>query len=380
MPEHKVVVQPGPRSYRNCPVSVEVPGLAAGPIEVFDASEDRTFPAQLADGRTHWILDRLGRARARELVVRTTDRPPPENVTVRNSDGDRATVSVRGSLWTEYVYGPGVARPYLHPLVGPFGRPVTRAFPMENVPGETRDHPHHKGCWVAHGDVNGADDWSEGEGHATVAHREFVRLEGGPVFARIAARNDWLDNAGAKVVEEEREYRFHDLPESGRAFDLQVAFRATEGDVRFGDTKEGGIASVRVATTMDVKSEGRIENSFGGINETETWGKRAAWCDYSGPVAGNVVGVTMMDTPGNYRYPTYWHVRDYGLMTANPFGLSHFLRAGDRPGPDGSFVLPKNEELVFRYRIYVHAGDAQAGEVASKYHHYVNPPRIEVIA
>ena len=26
--------------------------------------------------------------------------------------------------------------------------------------GEAHDHPHHRGLWVAHGDVNGADNWS----------------------------------------------------------------------------------------------------------------------------------------------------------------------------------------------------------------------------
>ena len=39
-------------------------------------------------------------------------------------------------------------------------------------------------------------------------------------------------------------------------------------------------------------------------------------------------GRTLMDAPTHYRwafFPTYWHVRNYGLMTANPFGISHFV-------------------------------------------------------
>ena len=59
--------------------------------------------------------------------------------------------------------------------------------------------------------------------------------------------------------------------------------------------------SVRVTPSMDVKSElgGKIENANGGKNEDETWGKRAAWCDYTGPVNdktvfqqfGNLLGI-----------------------------------------------------------------------------------------
>jgi len=375
--EHRIVLTAGPHSYRNCPVAVELPAPPEGPVEIYDPVADSALPAQVEGRRAHWILDRARPAETRELLIRPATEAPGSRVTVDNAPGDRVAVKTGGRPFTNYVYGPSVARPYLHPLIGPFGHPVTRGYPMESIPDETEDHPHHKSCWVAHGDVNGADNWSEGPEHATVVHQEFSALESGPVFATLRALNHWLDKPGAKVLEEEREYRFYNLPASGSAFDLRVTFRATEGDVRFGDTKEGGIASIRVATIMDVKAAGLIENAVGGVNEGETWGKRAHWCDYSGPVHGDVVGVAIFDTPGNFRFPTYWHVRDYGLMTANPFGLSHFLRQGNEPGPDGSHTLAAGQELTFRYRIYVHAGDACGGQVAAKYHHYVHPPKIE---
>jgi hypothetical protein len=53
----------------------------------------------------------------------------------------------------------------------------------------------------------------------------------------------------------------------------------------FGDTKEAGLISVRVASSMEGKREqGLIENAFGGRREPETWGKPSPWCHYSGPV------------------------------------------------------------------------------------------------
>jgi hypothetical protein len=176
-------------------------------------------------------------------------------------------------------------------------------------------------------------------------------------------------------MEEEREVVFHNLSASCRAVDLKVVFRATGGDIRFGDTKEGGICSIRVATSMDAGDKGTIVNSYGGVNESETWGKRAQWCDYYGPVADKTVGIAILDHPKNFRYPTYWHVRNYGLMTANPFGLSHFL--GDKTA-DGSHTLPAGEELVFRYRVLFHADTTEAADVAGKFHDYINPPKVSL--
>ena len=100
------------------------------------------------------------------------------------------------------------------------------------------------------------------------------------------------------------------------------------------------------------------------------WGKRANWCDYSGPVNGKTVGVAIFDHPKNFRHPTYWHARDYGLMTTNPFGVSTF----EGEGPSGEHVLRARDSLRFRYRVYIHKGDATDGKVAEKYNSYVSPP------
>ena len=121
---------------------------------------------------------------------------------------------------------------------------------------------------------------------------------------------------------------------------------------------------------------GRIENSYGAIGEREAWGKRASWCDYSGQVGARTVGIAVFDHPRNVGYPTYWHVRDYGLMTANPFALSQFLADSTL---DGSWVLPAGERTTFRYRVFVHAGNAAEGDVKDKYLDWVYPPAASVV-
>jgi len=217
------------------------------------------------------------------------------------------------------------------------------------------------------------DNWSEMEGHGRTVHREFLRTDGGPVFGRICALGDWVGPDGRKVLEEVRDIRIYALPEEGRLVDMEVELRASEGDVKFGDTKEGGIASLRVQPSMEVRNGGRIENSYGAIGEAEAWGRRASWCDYSGPVEGRWVGMALMDHPDGFRYPTYWHVRDYGLMAANPFGLSYFH---NDPNRRGDYVLKAGGSLKFKYRLYIHVGDAREGRVAERYNDFVNPPEV----
>ena len=141
--------------------------------------------------------------------------------------------------------------------------------------------------------------------------------------------------------------------------------------VKFGDTKEAGLLSVRVATSMDGNKGGLIENGFGGQRENETWGKPAPWCHYSGPVDGEVMGIAVFDHPTNPRYPSNWHVRDYGLMTANPFGYHDFFPGRGR---DGSLLLPAGETATFRYRVYIHRGDAAQGRVEEAFTNYALAP------
>lgn len=379
----RLVVKAGEHDRRQCPVTAVVPsaGLVAERLALTPEGQKTVVPCQIeACGdmlRVSWIVD--GLAARREAVYLLAEGEPAagRGVELREAEAGRIDVLLNGKLFTAFHFGGNWARPFLHPVVGPFGEPMTRAFPVvPGVPGESQDHPHHKSFWVAWGEVNGTDNWSENpKGHARQVVRKLETPVSGPVFGRIACSLDWVSETGVKQLEEDREICFHNLSAACRAVDLRVTFRATAGEVRFGDTKEGGICSIRVASSMDASGKGTIVNSYGGTNEAETWGKRAHWCDYYGPVAGDTVGIAILDHPRNFRYPTYWHVRNYGLMTANPFGLSHFL--GDK-SVDGTHVLPAGGELTFRYRVLFHAGTTAAADVAGRFHDYVNPPAVAI--
>ena len=359
-------------SYRNVPVKIPLGRLKGDITALKDVRTGGVLPAQVMDGSLCVIIDQLAKGESREFEP--VSQSVPAGVELADVDDGKMDFLIGGELVTAYHYGADVARPYLYPIIGPGGVCVTRHYPMrDDVATETKDHHHHKSVWVAHGDVNGVDDWSEEQGHGRVVHKSFLEKTSGPVFGRIRTLNDWVSRDGRKVMEEERTVTVYNLPEDSRFIDMSIVFRATDGDLKFGDTKEGGIISVRVATSMDGNKGGLITNSFGGVTEVESWGKRAHWCDYSGPVEGRTVGITVFDSPANFRYPTYWHVRDYGLMTANPFALSEYY--GD-PNRNGSHVVKAGETFPFAYRLFIHDGDALQANVAETYHGFINPPAV----
>lgn len=290
-------------------------------------------------------------------------------------EGGRIRVTIDGEEFTSYNYDGVPARPYFWPVLAPGGIPVTRAYPMQkDVPGETQDHPHHRSMYFAFGSVNGADNWSEEAGHGYTIHRSLDEVVSGPVFGRFVTTSDWTDRDRRRVLEQRASVTFWRGDGERRIMDVDLRLTATDGDVRFGDTKEGGLITIRVASSMDVPRGGRITNAYGGIDEPETWGHAAHWCDYSGVVDGRPVGIAVMDHPVSFRHPTYWHVRDYGLMGANPFALGDYTR-GEK---DGSHLLKAGETLRFHYRVLVHRGHAESADVRGQYLNFVAPPTAEV--
>ncbi|MEM9317013.1 MAG: DUF6807 family protein [Pseudomonadota bacterium] len=145
-----------------------------------------------------------------------------------------------------------------------------------------------------------------------------------------------------------------------RYLDISILADA-QAAVEFGDTKEGCLG-LRVASTLKVDAEsggGQIVNNNNDRNG-DTWGKTGAWVDYHGPVNDETVGIAILNHPDSFRFPTYWHVRSYGLFAANAFGWRAFRNA---PGEDGSYTLAPGESLTFCYRVLLHRGDETEGNV-----------------
>ena len=306
------------------------------------------------------------------LITGTLCSHAAQGVQVTDQDG-RVRVEINGRLFTEYHYR-NVPRPFFYPVLGVGEAPMTRNFPMKTVPGEETDHKHHRGLWYGHQLVNGISFWGETGKEGKIVHDQFLELQGGTDSGIIKARNRWVAPNGSIVCTDVRTIRIWNRADV-RVLDFDITFEAGATELVFGDDKDGAM-SIRVAESMRLKHpKGSADKPTGhivlstGARDQETWGKQAAWCDYHGPVDGKTVGVAIFDHPANPRHPTWWHVRDYGLFAANPFGKRHFEKLKDPKA--GEFKVPAGQNVTWRYRFYFHAGDEKQADVAGQYSDYV---------
>lgn len=299
---------------------------------------------------------------------------PANGVTITKQEG-KLRVEINGKHFTDYNFE-GAPRPYFYPIYNHSGLGMTRNWPMKEVEGEERDHIHHRGLWYGHRHVNGFSFWEETGKQGTIKHTEFAEIKSGKEMGVIRAKNTWTSKEGELVCTDEVTVRIPNR-ENDRILDFEITITAPKDkEVVFGDDKDAAMA-IRIAESMRLKKRENKKTLPGdghivlatGERDDATWGKRSPWCDYFGPVEGQTVGVAIFDHPSNPRHPTWWHVRDYGLFAANPFGKRHFEKLEDKNA--GDLKLAAGESVTFRYRFFWHDGDEQAGKVADRYQEYV---------
>jgi hypothetical protein len=302
--------------------------------------------------------------------------PLAAQVRVTEHGVERISVEIDGRPFTDFFIGPETNKPYLHPLRSASGKVVTRGFPMENIAGETHDHPHHRGLWFSHGDVNGFDFWGNEDRGGKFGRIVLAKVNGvssGKDSGTIDASFIWQDPAGKPLLSEARRMTFY-AGKDARIIDFDITLTARE-KVTFGDTKEG-VFAVRLASALEEprpdapalpKRTGKMVDSEGRQGEKEIWGKRADWADFAGVVDGEALGIAIFDHPSNPRHPTWWHARAYGLFAANIFGLHDFEHDNSK---NGSLTLAPGEALRFRYRVLIHSGDARSANIAQLYAQY----------
>ena len=279
--------------------------------------------------------------------------------TTLTAEDKSVRVELDGEHFCNYIFD-GQQRPILYPIIGPNGTPMTRNFPMKEGKNEAKDHPHHTSLFYAHGIVNGADFWHAKENTIIQTKRAQEVVDGVGI---IRSSNSWQAK-GKEVCTDETELRFGKDGDS-RFIDYQITIIANVGDVRLGDTKEGTMA---IRTHPELRLKGKVAkgkaNNSNGDKGKALWGKSAAWVDYYAPINDKVVGIAIFDHSTNPRHPTTWHARDYGLICANPFGLSYFQK---KPKGSGDINLKAGEKVTFRYRFLFHPGDTESANIAKRW-------------
>ncbi|TWU27879.1 DUF6807 family protein [Bythopirellula polymerisocia] len=301
--------------------------------------------------------------------IHATTQASEGNVEFDTSKDGKVVVKIDGEQVAQYVYqDDDISRPYFAHLRTPDSPQISRNYPP--IEGKDRaDHgTFHPGLWMSFGDISGNDYWR------LAAPVKQIAMKAAPEKNSFTVNNRYLDqdDPSQAVCDEECTYTVIPRPE-GYLLLWDSTF-SSDKEFYFGDQEEMGIG-FRVATPIRVETEaagnippgnGKMVDSEGHVNGDEIWGNTADWCDYSGTLDGQQVGMTLFCHPDNFR-PSWFHARDYGLLEANPFGREAFGK-----GEKSQVDVKPGEKLRLRYGVFVHASpEGESPNLAEEYANYV---------
>src|SRR5207248_81542 len=129
---------------------------------------------------------------------------------------DTMSVEINGKPFTTYHPGEDVGKPFLAPLRSASGKIVTRRWPMENIEGESRDHPHHRGLWFSHDDVNGVKFWENDPSYTKPNMGRIIATKAewkdGDHEGTLTTAMEWRDSQGKVLLLEDGSMTFHSDP------------------------------------------------------------------------------------------------------------------------------------------------------------------------
>lgn len=233
--------------------------------------------------------------------------------------------------------------PYLYPLAGPVtGLPLTSetALPW----------PHHRSLFFGCDRVNGGNYWQEDYDKGQI-------LSTGPKLGKatkdsveLLDATEWQKPGGPVVMKDQRRIVVTVPSPRLRLIDWEIQWSAVE-NVTVQKTNHS-LFSMRAAPDVTPLGGGQLVNAEGDSGEKGTFGKKSAWCDFSGKrenVTGGIVeGIALLDHPQNPWSPCPWFTRDYGFASPTPMNFMEKL-----------WELAAGQTVTLRYRVVLHAGDAK---------------------
>jgi hypothetical protein len=309
---------------------------------------------------------------------------------IPNESHRRVDITIDGKPFTSYIWPTSLKKPVLDPLIDDEGIVVTRGYPLNLLPGERVDHPHHAGLWFNYGNVNGFDFWNNSDAievkdrskMGNIVQTKIISTRNGIDRGELVVESVWVTGENAKVISQTTKYIF-ERRNHARVIDMVITLKAMD-QVVFKDDKEGmfGIRVARWLESPDQKggefmdANGRptevtaaptgVANPATGVYLTSegvkgmaVWGTRGSWCVLTGHTGAHTAAVAIVDHPGNPDYPTYWHARGYGLFAANPLGRSIF----DPKQPPFNYTIEKGQSATFHYRVILSSNIMNAGEM-----------------
>jgi hypothetical protein len=304
---------------------------------------------------------------------------------------NKMDVMIGQRLFTSYIFGNKYPKPMLVPILSPSGIEVTRRNPLTKIKGGSSDHQHHVGLFFAVDKVNGTNFWNNVVPLPQIKHIGFTEITSGIRKGKLSTEMNWIDKNGDILLQENRTMVFLVGEDDEYAIDFSIDLTARQNQVVFDDIEEG-VFAVRVTDYLregdskliiksreplpeeSISGTGRYFSSNGDQTAKNVWGKRARWVALQGIKKGKVVGIAILNHPESINYPTYWHVRSYGLFSANPLGQGDFQRQSKYKK---NLVIPlhltlkQNQKVHFRFLVIVYEGLKTGEQIEHRFREFV---------
>lgn len=333
--------------------------------------QDRTIPSLV-----RYIAVRLGIVSLSLVSVFSAHCADPPNVAnpLPNYEWepqqDRFEMLFKGQARFAWNFPLSAPRPFLYPLIGPSGRPVTRM----GHPGAP-DHDHHRSVWFAHHKVDGYDFWSEQSGNS-IRQSQWLLLEQREDGGAMAVLLDWVNTSDEVLLVQELIVDATIGDDGGMQLDINSVWRPGAGrEQTVLQQTNFGLFAIRVSHSLShVFGNGNLNADAGQSGEANIFGHPHRWVDYSGQSPAGLgderswikEGITYFDHPSNPGYPNRWHVRDDGWMCASPCMTNDIVVTAENP-------------LQLRYLLDVHPGLYDPQRAQEKFVAFAKSPKLTVV-
>lgn len=274
----------------------------------------------------------------------------PQQLSAR-IEGSALVIHAGDALFTAYKFSGDQKYPYFWPVNGPeSGKSITTE--------SSEPYPHHHSLFFGCDKVNGGNYWQEGNDRGQIVSEgpEIIEASGD----RVAFQDHclWRIPGQDPILDDVRKVRVSAPSASLRLIDFEITLKALV-DVHI-EKSNHALFSARVAPELCVQSGGVLRNAEGNAGEEATFGIASPWMDYTGIRDGVAEGIAILQHPDNEEYPFPWFTRDYGFFSPTPMNWLD----------ESGLTLTKGEEVTLRYRVVVHAGDAEAAGIAGQFDAY----------
>jgi len=240
---------------------------------------------------------------------------------------------------------------YIHPLFGPDGQALTDDSPA--------DHLHHRGVFWTWPVVKvrglSTSTWEPKLPRLRQFFVRWLKREQERDAFLLSVENVWKLESKEPVAEEIVTVCVNSADKLGRAIDMEITIKAVGEPLELQGTQDqnkgyGGL-SFRGAPMF---TGATLTTDKGPLKE-DVVHTPFRWAD----ISNREVGVSIFVSPGHPGFPTRWLIRNSfaGLIFVSWPGLT-------------PIVLKPSESVTLRYRIYIHRGDAAAGDVKAAYAAY----------